>query len=73
MQRSGSNIDASKFRRAMMDFGNRNMNYADELLDFGASPTAVAGVVKTSQEHHAKRKAIREPTDITNGGRWSGD
>ena len=70
MQRDGSPSDASKFRRAMMEFGNGNLNYADDLLKFGASPTAVAGVVKTSAAHHAKRK---DPGDITNGGRWSND
>jgi len=73
MQRDGSPSDASRFRRAMMEFGNGNLNYADDLLKFGASPTAVAGVVKTSPEHHAKRQAIPQPTDITNGGRWSND
>ena len=71
MHRSG-NIESSKFQRAMMEFGNGNLNYADELLKFGASPTAVAGVVKSSPEHHAKRKS-NQPTDITNGGRWSND
>jgi hypothetical protein len=73
MQRNGSPSDASRFRRAMMEFGNGNLNYADDLLKFGASPNAVAGVVKTSPEHHAKRQAIPQPTDITNGGRWSND
>jgi hypothetical protein len=79
MQRSGSNFDASKFRRAMMEFGSGNMNYADELLDFGASPTAVAGVVKTSGAHHAERKAKQpSPEDAGygapgSGARYTGD
>ena len=73
MQRTGSSIDAGKFRGAMEEFRNGNLNRADDLLNFGASPTAVAGVVQTSKEHHAKRKSIRQPTDITNDGRWGND
>ena len=73
MQREGSPIEAGKFRRAMDEFRSGNLNYADDLLDFGASPTAVAGVVQTSSEYHAKRKSIRQPTDITNDGRWGND
>ena len=73
MQRSGSNFDASSFRRAMMEFGNGNLNYADDLLKFGASPTAVAGVVKTSGAHHAERKAKQpSPEDAGYGAPGSG-
>ena len=73
MQRDGSNFDASKFRRAMMEFGNGNLNYADDLLKFGASPTAVAGVVKTSGAHHAERKAKQpSPEDAGYGAPGSG-
>jgi hypothetical protein len=72
MQRAG-NFEAGKFQRAMMEFRSGNLNRADDLLKFGASPTAIAGVVKTSPEYHAKRKAIPQPTDISNSGRWSND
>ena len=73
MQRDGSNFDASKFRRAMMEFGNGNLNYADDLLKFGASPTAVAGIVKTSRAHHAERKAKQpSPEDAGYGAPGSG-
>ena len=59
MQRAGD-FDGGKFKGAMEGFRSGNLNLADDLLKFGASPTAVAGVVKTSQEYHAKRKAIRQ-------------
>ena len=73
MQRNGSSIDASKFRRAMMEFGNGNLNYADELLKSGANPTAVAGVVKTSSAHHAERKSKQpSPEDAGYGAPGSG-
>ena len=70
MQRAGK-FEASKFQRAMMEFRNGNLNRADELLNLGASPTAVAGVVKTSAAYHAKNKQP-SPEDAGYGAPGSG-
>jgi hypothetical protein len=64
--------NVGKFERAMREISSGNLNRADDLLALGADPDAVAGIVQTSPEHHAHRLA-NQPTDITNGGRWSGD
>ena len=71
MSREG-HPNVGKFERAMREISSGDLNRADDLLALGADPDAVAGIVQTSGEHHAHRLA-NQPTDITNGGRWSGD
>jgi hypothetical protein len=64
---------ANKFQRALYSLNSGNLSGTNELLKLGADPDTIDGILKTGPEHHAKRKAIPQPTDISNGGRWSND